>query len=73
MPHLGAAIPYIQGRLDMDTGATPRVKRTFPSSSEYFKEFFYDTVSYDARPLRYALETIGPDRVVFGTDYPFMS
>ncbi len=74
LPHLGGAIPYIKGRIDGGyQNHLPCQKNISKPPSEYFKEFYFDTVSLDVQALRYALETVGPEHLVFGTDYPFMS
>ena len=74
LPHLGGAIPYIKGRIDGGYQNHPPCQKNISKPpSEYFKEFYYDTVSLDVQAIRYALETVGPEHLVFGTDYPFMS
>jgi predicted TIM-barrel fold metal-dependent hydrolase len=72
VPHLGGAIPYLQGRIDSGYRNHPPCRKNiskFPS--EYFKEFYYDTLSFNVPALRCALEIVGPEHLVFGTDYPF--
>lgn len=72
LPHLGGALPYIQGRIDSGYRNHPACRKNiskFPS--EYIKEFYYDTVSFNVPALRCALEIVGPEHLVFGTDYPF--
>ena len=72
VPHLGGAIPYIQGRIDSGYRNHPPCRKNiskFPS--EYFKKFYYDTVSFNVPALRCALEIVGPEHLVFGTDTPF--
>ena len=72
LPHLGGAIPYIQGRIDSGYRNHPPCRKNISKKpSEYFKEFYYDTVSFNVAALRCALETVGPEHLVFGTDYPF--
>ena len=38
--------------------------------SEYLKRFYYDDVNYHLPAFRCALETVGPDHIVLGSDYP---
>lgn len=74
LSHLGGAIPYIYNRADW-------VAKTFPTEcpvnisqppSEYFKRFFYDTaLNYLRGPVYCALDFVGEDHVVFGTDTPW--
>lgn len=39
---------------------------------EYARMLFYDTVVYDPRVLAYLLDVIGADRILVGSDYPFV-
>jgi aminocarboxymuconate-semialdehyde decarboxylase len=39
--------------------------------SEYLRSFYYDTITHSEPALRYIIDTVGADRVVFGTDWPF--
>lgn len=72
LPHLGGAIPYIQGRLDNGYRNHPACRKNISKPpSEYFKHFYYDTVSFNVAALRCALEIAGPEHLVFGTDFPF--
>lgn len=70
--HLGGAIPYLIGRLDFSFNKHPgcRVKISRPPSY-YFKRMYYDTaICYTNGQLMCALEAIGEDQLVLGTDLP---
>ena len=72
LPHLGGAIPYIQGRLDSGYRNHPPCRKNISKPpSHYFKDFYYDSVSFNVAALRCALEVAGPEHLVFGTDFPF--
>lgn len=43
------------------------------SPAEYARRFYYDTLLFDARPIRYLLDVIGPSKLLVGTDYPYMA
>ncbi len=43
------------------------------SPFEYARRFYYDTLLFDARAIRYLLEVIDPSRLLVGTDYPYMA
>lgn len=70
--HLGGALPYLAGRLE-------RGRRAFSGEGEppdrpvveYLREFHYDVISFHPPAIRAAVETVGVDRLLFGTDYPF--
>jgi aminocarboxymuconate-semialdehyde decarboxylase len=69
--HLGGAIPYIAERLDRGYEAFPECREHIRKApSVYLKEFYYDTVNFDAGALRLAVEFAGPRRVLAGSDYP---
>ena len=38
--------------------------------SEQLKEFYYDTVNFDPKALRLAVEFAGPEHILAGSDYP---
>ena len=70
--HLGGYIPFIYPRLD---SAYPRHAimraRTPTTPSDHFRRLYYDTASsYDRMPLACALDLVGPEHIVLGTDYP---
>ena len=69
--HLGGAIPYLAERLDRGYEAFKECREHISiPPSEYLKSFYYDTVNFDIRALRLALEFAGPDHLVAGSDYP---
>jgi aminocarboxymuconate-semialdehyde decarboxylase len=41
--------------------------------AEVARRFYYDTLVFDARPLRYLIEEIGASQLVIGTDYPYVT
>src|SRR5688572_10366790 len=69
--HLGGAIPYLAERLDRGYRAFPecRANITRPPS-DYLKRWFYDTVNFDKRALRLAIDFAGPTQILAGSDYP---
>ncbi|MBR3402603.1 MAG: amidohydrolase [Parasporobacterium sp.] len=76
--HMGEGLPYYMGRMDegYETGMahlTKPLKKQRPS--EYFRSNIYITTSgkYHPPAMRCAIEAIGADRILFATDYPFVS
>lgn len=71
--HLGGTIPYLAERLDRGYEAFEdcRENITRPPSS-FLREMYYDTVNFDPRALRLAIEFAGAEHVVAGSDYPHM-
>ncbi len=73
VPHIGSTIPYLIGRIDnqFNINTESRQKISKPPS-EYFKRIFVDTAQSFYEPaLACAFNLLGPDKVLFGTDYPF--
>ena len=71
--HAGGSFPFTLGRLahgwavrpdlvDVNSVADPRT---------YVGKFWVDGITHDADALRYLLSVMGPDKVAYGTDYPF--
>jgi aminocarboxymuconate-semialdehyde decarboxylase len=72
LAHGGGTLPYGIGRLDHGFAARrggPLGSRQAPSA--YLRRFFYDAVVYRRESLAFLVATIGADRVMVGTDYPF--
>ena len=71
LTHMGGAIPYLAERLDRGYRAFPdcRVNIGKPPS-EYLKQFYYDTVNFDADAQKLALAFAGADHILAGSDYP---
>lgn len=71
--HLGGAIPYLAERLDRGFEAYPECRVNIDRHpSEYLKAFFYDTVNFDPRALRLAVEFAGASQLLAGSDYPHL-
>jgi len=76
-PHAGGAIATIADRLDFGhelrgyapLGPWGEVELSMPPS-EFVKRLYLDTVTYGPAPLRLAVERVGPDHVVYGSDNP---
>ncbi|HET6503760.1 MAG TPA: amidohydrolase family protein [Amycolatopsis sp.] len=43
-----------------------------PSPLEYARRFYYDSMVFDARALRFLIDLIGSDKVLIGSDFPAM-
>jgi aminocarboxymuconate-semialdehyde decarboxylase len=69
--HAGGYVPYAVDRLDKGWLAFPDSRgATLDRPSTYLRHFYYDTVTYTDPNLRFLLDTVGADRVLFGTDWP---
>lgn len=70
--HGGGTLPYLAGRMDQMwmKGSSTRKITNRPSS--YLKKLWFDSIVYDQRTLNYLVDTVGADRVLYGSDYPFL-
>ncbi len=72
LAHTGGTLPFLAGRLDactkVDQNATRNLRKPF---SEYLRMMYFDGVAYHAPAVRCALDLVGPERILFGTDHPF--
>ena len=67
VPHLGGVIPYLTQRLVDQTGG--RAEHDLTHYLE--RRLYYDNCSYHAPALRCAADTVGAERIMLGSDYPF--
>ena len=70
--HGGGYTCYGIGRMDRgwQVRAEARVNIAKPPST-YLRKFYYDCIVYTESALRFLIDTVGADRVVFGTDWPY--
>jgi aminocarboxymuconate-semialdehyde decarboxylase len=43
-----------------------------PSPLEYARRFYYDSLVFDRRAVRFLIDLLGPDRLLVGSDFPAM-
>jgi len=72
-PHLGGALPFLIGRLDHQVRVLkrgPGCLRQAPS--EYLRRVWFDCVSPLPQAIRFAVDLLGPERLLFASDYPWV-
>src|SRR5688572_21238407 len=70
--HAGGFMPFQIGRLDHGFRVRPESNAAISTApSTYLRRFWYDTITHAATPLKFLIDLVGADRVVFGTDLPF--
>src|SRR4029077_16436652 len=76
VPHLGGTLPFLWQRIEdhldrarVAGGAAPQ----HGAATAALRRFFFDSVNQSAAALRCACETIGADRIMLGSDYPFLT
>jgi aminocarboxymuconate-semialdehyde decarboxylase len=72
LPHMGGTLLHLAGRIDrgrqeIDDPTAPPAKPVVDT----LQDFYYDVISFHRPALRAAVETVGVDHLVFGTDYAF--
>jgi predicted TIM-barrel fold metal-dependent hydrolase len=69
--HLGGAVPFVLPRYDNYFKQFPECRDKIDRPpSEIARELYFDTCSMHPPALRCAVDTLGSDRLVFGSDYP---
>jgi len=70
--HGGGPACFTMGRLDRNWRDRPGGRSTSKPPSEYQNKLYYDTVTGDETTLRFLIDRVGADRVVMGSDWPFV-
>ena len=69
--HLGGTIPYLAERLDRGFEMFSECRKDLQRPpSEHLKRFYYDTVNFDPKALRLAIDFAGVEQILAGSDYP---
>ena len=72
-PHVGGALPYLVGRIDHQTMVLKRgAEHIRRAPSEYLRQVWLDTVSPLAMSIRYGFDFVGPDRLLYASDHPWV-
>lgn len=70
--HGGGALPYLLPRMDQAWTVWPDIRKTAHPPSYYANKFYYDSLVYDPLNLQLMIERFGADRIIAGSDYPFL-
>jgi aminocarboxymuconate-semialdehyde decarboxylase len=71
--HGGGPACFAMGRLDRGWQGTPVERRSIQQPpSSYQRRLYYDSVVGSEKALRFLLDEAGADRVVLGSDWPFV-
>jgi len=66
---LGVGEAFRQPRVEFGRAGFRALPR---SPAEYARRFYYDTLLFDQRALRYLIDMVGAGQILVGTDYPYM-
>ncbi|MBL8000249.1 MAG: amidohydrolase, partial [Candidatus Kapabacteria bacterium] len=71
--HAGGSFPFTVGRISHGWHARPDLCNTMDISDpySYIGKFWVDGITHDSAAFRFLVETLGEDRICYGTDYPF--
>lgn len=70
--HGGGSFPYWLGRMDNAWRQRHDVVGTSEHPPSHYRDrFLVDTVVFEEAPLRLLVDTLGADRVMVGSDYPY--
>lgn len=70
--HGGGSFAYILPRLDQGWDVWPHLRLTEYPPSYYAKKFYFDSLVYDKDNFAFLLERFGSDKIIMGSDYPFL-
>lgn len=72
LAHGGGFLPYQIGRLTWGYQVRKEAGVINNPPDFYMKNnFYFDSIVYDQKPLKFLIEAVGVDHVIFGTDYPY--
>jgi len=69
--HGGGFFPYHMGRFDQGFGIRSNNVAAGSPPSSYLKNLYFDNLVYRVETVDYLRRTVGTDRVMVGTDYPY--
>ena len=75
VPHTGGWVPYLRGRVErmIDIYEPPEGEpKLARPSAESVGRIYVDTVAHSPETMKYCYEMFGPEKIMFGTDHPFM-
>lgn len=73
--HGGGLLPYQVGRLERGYASRPETRAAGITADPrtLLRRCYFDTVMNDPRAIQFLAETVGADRLLLGSDYPFES
>jgi len=72
LAHGGGAFPYLSGRMEHGYIHVEAARGSAHPPRDYLDRFYYDTVLHDPAALAFLAQTVGPERLVLGTDCPYV-
>ena len=73
LAHTGAALIMLMERLDNGYRLFPDCRKYIDKlPSEYGKRLYYDSCAFGEKALMFAIDVVGVEQILFGTDDPFI-
>jgi predicted TIM-barrel fold metal-dependent hydrolase len=73
-PHVGGTLPYLIGRIDHQVTVLKRVKLAIKQRpSDYLRNIYLDAVNALPEVIRFGIEMVGAERMLFSSDHPWVS
>lgn len=71
--HAGGTFPFTVGRISHGYAARPDLcnVNNVADPTDYVGRFWVDSITHNADALRFLLALLGPEKIAYGTDYPF--
>lgn len=69
LAHGGGALAFVLGRLQH--GANVRDELDSERMTPLIHRFYYDSIVFSSDALAFLAQTVGEERILYGTDYPF--
>ena len=70
--HGGGSLPYVLARIDQAWESWPHIRTTEEKPSHYAQKLYFDTLVYDPKNLQFMIDKFGTDKLMAGSDYPFV-
>jgi aminocarboxymuconate-semialdehyde decarboxylase len=70
LPRAGGNVPWGIMRLDRTVERMPQLAQAKRPATLYLKRFYYDCIIESPQIVMDLIRLVGPERVLFGTDYP---
>jgi len=70
--HGGGTFPYLLPRLDQGWNVWQHLRKTANPPSHYVNNFYFDSLHYDPINIQFLIDRFGYEKIVMGTDYPFL-
>jgi predicted TIM-barrel fold metal-dependent hydrolase len=72
-PHVGGVLPYLIGRIDHQVTVLKRVKPNIKRKpSDYLRSIWLDAVNALPAVIRFGLDLVGPERMLYSSDHPWV-